>query len=569
MAVGPFQQLQFHVSDGGDQPSARLAHSYAMRAGGGDPPMSRIGNDEAAARYYLDRLMAADDRPIMRGIVAEDRPNLASDLRFHGVLEQPLTGTRLVSFEQTRASVPVFGSKATVELDEESRLCSVSARVAEVGRVSPVPSIDERRALEGVARFVGAEAGALVAGPAKPAELAYYFDPGHDRWHLAMHLRDVPLAPPTAEARSDVRPRGIGRSPGEFAPLYDYLVDAHSGEVVYFFSTVRTLVKCRGVDGLGVLQHFNGDAVPGGGFELHDPFRRLKTYDLGRADLTAPFPDHPVRNPDAQFPDPAAVSAHVNAGRVYDFYNGVLKRKGVDGKGMELVSVVNCTYSEHGPPPEWHNAVWWDNRMWYGQVSDGNGGFLSYSRHLDVIGHELTHGVTQALANLVYKDQSGAIDESFSDIFGAIIKNWYVVGAASPASDWDWEIGAGLGAGGLPLRDLSDPTRTGDPDHMDGFVETIADHGGVHTNSNVHNKAAYLLFTSKDACGRPQFSTEDLAVLYYLSLPRLGVLATFDDVLAALLQVAKTYYLGEPDKAGVKVSAITSAYASVGIHPAE
>jgi bacillolysin/neutral peptidase B len=261
----------------------------------------------------------------------------------------------------------------------------------------------------------------------------------------------------------------------------------------------------------------------------------------------------------------AAVSAHVNATRVYNFYKGVLIRDGIDDKGMDLVSVVNCTYSLHEPPPQWHNAVWYDNRMWYGQFEDDNGNLHSYSRYLDIIAHELTHGVTEFTADLVYRNQSGALNESFSDIFGIIINNWYRIGPDSEVDQWNWEIGPDLGSEGLPLRDMSDPTRTGDPDHMDNYLNTFSDNGGVHTNSNIHNKAAHNVLMARDQNGERVFTTREVAVLYYLALCRLNSLAAFSDALEALVDVAKVYFAGDEEERDAKITAIKDAYQRVGI----
>ena len=154
---------------------------------------------------------------------------------------------------------------------------------------------------------------------------------------------------------------------------------------------------------------------------MYDSLRKLRTYDFKLQDLEKDkLPDDPVNCPQSDWAttNQAAVSAHVNAMRVYDFYKGEMKRDGIDDKGMELVSVVNVTVPSETPPPQWFNAVWWQKRMWYGQTVDANGKLHSFSRFLDVIAHELTHGVTENTSNLVYKDQSGALNESFSDIFG-------------------------------------------------------------------------------------------------------------------------------------------------------
>ena len=149
--------------------------------------------------------------------------------------------------------------------------------------------------------------------------------------------------------------------------------------------------------------------------------------------------------------------------------------------------------------------------MWYGQVRD-NGKFRSFSRYLDVIAHELTHGVTETTANLVYRGQSGALNESFSDIFGLIAPS---ATGTRPGSTPASQAGTGRsvpgwGDHGLPLRDMRDPKRTGDPDHMNKYQKLPEDEehdagGGVHTNSNIHNKAAYNVLTIGDDLGNRMF----------------------------------------------------------------
>lgn len=307
--------------------------------------------------------------------------------------------------------------------------------------------------------------------------------------------------------------------------------------------------KLHGIDEDGAALTFWGN-LNNVSFELFDPIRRIKTFDFGFKDIDAdPFPATVIANSQAMFQSKAAVSAHVNATRVFDFYKSILLRDGIDDKGMDLISAINCTYPNHEHPPEWRNAVWYDNRMWYGQVALTNGGFQSFSRYLDVIAHELTHGVTEYTANLIYRNESGALNESFSDIFGIIIKNWYLKDPDSGAH-WNWKLGCGLGHLGRPLRDLSDPTRTHDPAHMNHYVKTFSDNGGVHTNSNIHNKAAYNLMTAKDSSENYIFTPREAATLYYLALTRLSRTADFS---------ARTYYAGDSSELAAKSEAIDSA----------
>lgn len=567
--------VRFHVSEKGDEELRSIGvRSLALRGPGQPRPRSDIdlsfNNDEAAARFYVNEILRQDSRPSVRGVTAPDRAEVVPDLRFVATQEVPLTKTRLVRFQQTREWIPIFGSRAVVELDENRELVSVDADVAEVEGVSAVATVSPRQALESIAARADV-APELLAGT-QPPELTFYHD-DKGCWHLAYFFKKVPAAPQeflqsASERRS--HGHGLGRSPRQTHPQLNYLVDAHTSEILLYYSATPMLdvpSKCQGIDEEGCQCEFWGRKVATN-FEMSDPLRAIKTYDLQGGDVNnVPFPADPIcygRN-DWSNTNRAAVSAHVNATRVYNFYKSVLLRDGIDDKGMDLKSAVNCTLPAEEPPPEWHNAVWWNDSMCYGQANDANGILRSYSRFLDVMAHELTHGVTEFSSNLVYKGQSGALNESFSDILGVIIRNWYDLGPNSDVKRWNWEIGAGLGRNGLPLRDFSDPARTGDPDHMNGYLDTINDNGGVHTNSNIHNKAAYNVLTAVDAQGQQVFTPQEVAILYYLCLTHLSSLATFSQALQQLVQVAATYYAGDQEERQRKIAHIRDAYNKVGI----
>jgi Zn-dependent metalloprotease len=157
------------------------------------------------------------------------------------------------------------------------------------------------------------------------------------------------------------------------------------------------------------------------------------------------------------------------------------------------------------------------------------------------------------------------LNESFSDIFGIAIANWDPTNPDRDVVAWTWQLGQGLGGGGKPLRDLSNPKVTNDPDHMKDYLHTPHDNGGVHTNSNIHNKAAYNVLTVTDGAGKRVFRPMEVMELYYLCLTRLSSLATFSDTLQALLDVASVYYAGDPAKRQVRSQHITDAYRKVGI----
>jgi bacillolysin len=572
-----FIKVRFHVAEKEDKELRSigmrgLSQRSLGRASKFDDRSVSFNNDEAAARFYLGKVLHQDARSGVRAMSAPDRAEAVPDFQTARTQATPLTRTRLVQFQQTRHSIPIFGSRVNVELDENRELVGVTGQVADFKNVSAVPALSPQDAVKKIEELTGSAPGSLAQKTQLP-ELTFFHRDEDDSWHLAYFLKKVPAAPEKfleSAWKSKSQGHGLGMSPRKRHPLLNYLVDAHDGTVLFYYSAVPLMaipVKCRGLDEAGVNCDFWG-CGGAGAFQMNDPLRFIKTYDHKLRDLEGdPLPADPVQSAKADWggSNKACVSAHMSATRVYDFYKSVLMRDGIDDKAMDLVSIANCTYAADEAPPEWHNAMWYDNRMWYGQSKDSAGNLRSFSRFLDVIAHELTHGITEYTSNLVYQGQSGALNESFSDIFGVIINNWYRVGPDSDVGQWNWELGAGLGQGGLPLRDMSDPKKTGDPDHMDDYLQTPFDNGGVHTNSNIHNKAAYNVLTVQDDQGECVFTPRDVAVLYYLCLIRLGSLATFVDVLGELVDVAAVYYAGDDAERQRKIAAIRNAYARVGI----
>jgi bacillolysin len=527
-----------------------------------------------AARAYLDRVLALDAamRTSFDGTV-EDPP----ETRLAGVQGSRLTGSSVVRFRQRHASIPVFGSHVAVEVADGGGLIAVDAEVATVSGTAGEPTIDALVAARSIAAFAEVSAEAVVI--AEPPTLKFFQDDVDgdgepDRWHLIWHFKNVPVAP--AQARDG---HGHGRSPRQRNPVYDYLVDAHDGAVVFHHSrTPRARkpeevpaipIRCTGLDEAGTVQEFYGQVNDDGAFVLVDPLRRLRTVDLAGADLDDKklrVPKQPIFHGQADFGDThrAAVSAHVNVGRIVDFFRNVLMRDSVDDEGMEIVSIVNCVSSADEAPPSWSNAIWYEDRMWYGQCPAPDGRMRSLAVCLELVGHELMHGVIERTAGLIYRSASGALNESLADILGVIAANWATVGPDA-VDRWSWTFGAELGTDGRPIRDLQDPRRTGDPDHMKNYLKTREDEGGVHTNSNIHNKAAYLLLTAKEADGSASLTAREVAVLYYLCLVRLPQRPTFARVLRGLLDVATTYFKGDKQLCARKLSAIERAYSRVGI----
>ena len=193
--------------------------------------------------------------------------------------------------------------------------------------------------------------------------------------------------------------------------------------------------------------------------------------------------------------DVAINEAYDGLGATFDLYSDVYGRNSIDDNGMDLIATVH--YGNH-----YNNAFWNGAQMVFG---DGDGTiFNRFTIAIDVMGHELTHGVTAATAGLQYHDQSGALNESISDVFGSLVKQRSLGQSAAQA---DWLIGAGLlaaGIHGVALRSMKAPGTAYDdpllgkdpqPDHMSHYVNTTSDNGGVHINSGIPNKAFYLTAT--------------------------------------------------------------------------
>ncbi len=255
--------------------------------------------------------------------------------------------------------------------------------------------------------------------------------------------------------------------------------------------------------------------------------------------------------------DPAVNEAYDGAGATYDLYHDVYERNSIDDRGMPIVSSVHYRVG-------YDNAFWDGSQMVYG---DGDGKiFQRFTKAVDVIGHELTHGVTQYEAALEYSDQPGALNESFSDVFGSLVKQRALGQSAGEA---DWLIGAGLftpAVNGKALRSMAAPGTAYDdkvigkdpqPADMAHYVETADDNGGVHINSGIPNRAFYL---AAAAIGGNAW--EKAGRVWYATLrDRLRPRAQFKDAADATVAAAKELF----GVRGAVAKAVADAWAQVGV----
>ena len=266
--------------------------------------------------------------------------------------------------------------------------------------------------------------------------------------------------------------------------------------------------------------------------------------------------------------DPPAADVAVNeaydgSGVTFDLYKDVYNRLSIDGNGMALKSSVHYQQG-------YDNAFWDGSQMVYG---DGDENlppdqrlFNRFTIAVDVISHELTHGVTQFTAKLAYSYQSGALNESMSDVFGSLVKQYQLQQTAGQA---DWIIGAGLftpNVNGVGIRSMKAPGTAYDdtvlgkdpqPATMNDYVNTSSDNGGVHINSGIPNHAFYV--TAVEIGGS---AWEKAGAIWYEALTnRLNATANFQTAAFQTFQAAGDKY----GTGSLEQLAVKHGWAAVGI----
>ena len=266
-----------------------------------------------------------------------------------------------------------------------------------------------------------------------------------------------------------------------------------------------------------------------------DPVGAIWTIDAGN---TAAESFSHVSSNNNSWSDKSSVSAHYNAGLAFDYFKNTHNRNSINGSGGTIISVVNVADEGGG---SLNNAYWNGQAMFYG---NGGAAFKPLAGALDVAGHELTHGVVSNSANLEYEAQSGAINESMADVFGAMIDRD------------DWKMGEDITkttyiASGA-LRDLQNPHNGGNslndngyqPEKMSEYYQGSQDNYGVHINSGIVNRAYYLIATD--------ITKNKAEKIYYRALTfYLTSQSKFLDLRYAVVKAAEDLY-GTTEVAAVK-----------------
>jgi len=532
------------------------------RAAAAAPVATQALDAETAARNYLDQALASQHaktfvRPMMKAM-SDPKRVVESDFKSLGAEALPLTGTTAVKFRQTFQKIPVYGSLVTVEVDEKNQLLGINSSLGTPSTLPTVAKIAPATALTTAAKASGLPVKRLSSTPL----LYYYFNRGDSSWRLAYIIEDIPQA-----KRTTLKERGADSS------RKDYVIDAVSGKLLAALPRTPTAsVTAHAADGLGARRDMKVERVNANQAVMRNTALNVSTYDFQFRDPARQdrlLPGRLVGDPPDPWP-PEAVGAHANAEVVAEFLRTVLKRNNIDNKGGEMRSSVNCWDKSEGTRParQWKNAFWNGKQMVYGQVRHPDGSFLSIANLIDIVGHEMFHGVTDKTSRLEYEAQSGALNESYSDIFGIIVANY-----SKPIARWVWRLGEGFDGPGTALRDLQDPTRHDQPKRMADFEASSPpytfegnDYGFVHDNSGIHNFAAYKIMTARAGEGY-LFSAKQLAQMFYIALTvHLSRTSEFADSRRAVLQAARSLFRNEaPAQLAKRIRAIESGFNAAGI----
>ncbi|MEO5888088.1 MAG: M4 family metallopeptidase, partial [Anaerolineales bacterium] len=444
-------------------------------------------------------------------------------------LKKDANGQHVVRFQQVYRGVPILAGELIVNMNETGDLLSMSGEVSPDLTLDTRPAIQaqaaRKAALEEIAQLHNVDERGLLA---TQAELWIF-----DESLLTFSTRPLELVWRVEVTAKDAK-----------QPIRELvLVNAQLGNISFHVNQVD------------LAHSINNFALPGRGISstahpsssLMQPIwagsRRTYTASGGTT-LPGAFLCDETQSLCTSGTDADADAAHQFAADTFLFYNVHHARDSYDDLGGTIISTVHYSLN-------YRNAFWNGSQMVFGDAMAVD----------DMVGHELTHGVTQYTSGLIYSYQSGAINESFSDVWGEFIDQTNGSGNDSPSVKWLISEDSALGA----MRSMSNPPAYGHPDKMSSpyYYTGSGDSGGVHINSGVNNKAAYLMvqggsFNGKTITG---IGLNKTAALYYeTQLHHLTTGANYNDLYYALLQACQnliggTHGITQTDCEQVKAAA--------------
>ena len=525
-----------------------------------DKKAEKLARAEAVSRMRLQRKLTG------KGIA----PN---DVKTKRVFEdQDKTERVHTHVQQTHNGVPVFGGEAIVHLDT-------------INEVEAQPTTDDL-----IPNIVVSTDPALTADYAITAAKAHY----KEKKGCDDCLTDAPKAGlwVLRHEGSDhlvyrVQLSRLDGTENTSEPVY--FIDAHTGALVWSYDNLQT----QAATGSGVSLYSGTQPIStfksGTTYYMEDVSRGLGTFDnRNSAKINLTFGTITSFGSTYRFTDAdnlwnttaqkAGVDAHYGAAKVYDYFLNVHGRNGIDGAGgpRTIVSINGTTgliSSNVHFGTRFNNAFWTDskNQMYYG---DGDGTQFSSLVALDICGHEMTHGITSRTAGLTYSGESGALNESWSDAFGAMVE-LYAEGVETTNT---WRIGEDAytpATAGDALRYMATPhsaanygyTSNDDPDHYSERYTGTGDNGGVHINSGIPNHVFYLVVkggTHAHIAGPTVtgLGADKAARIWYKALTTYMTSSTnFAGARVATLNAAASIY----GAGSVEYNAVADAWAACGI----
>jgi Zn-dependent metalloprotease len=569
--VLPFTSMKVSANN-----SESIIAPLDMQAMNNAPPIvpektsALLQSDEDVLNYLEETLIANTSFPSLRAIA----PSVNTSLLFNKKTRDQ-AGQDHYLYQKTINGVPVYGEYARIHLDSGRNVNLVQNDLTNDGNMNirTTPSITADEAIHHVIADIEHEIGQVidlndtigpVATPVPQATLMIY---PHEEQYVLVYEIKLQYVKPIMGA-------------------WVAYVDAQTGIVMKRYSTIdyaRKLDINQAVGGSGMsklgdtkalnLYHDNdGDLTPSDAYYLIDVTKSMFAADLtedngiytgdwyANSQLEDSFPTTTID-------DQHAVDAHYNTGQVYDFYES-FGWKGINGEGGSIYSYVH--YGEEA-------GVLFDNAGWnglfivYGDGSGGANGYKCIACAKDVVAHEFTHAVTEHSANLNYDFESGALNESISDIMAVVF------------DQDDWTIGEDALSGGRVLRSLEAPNAVGvespQPSHLNNYFHTSLsnDNGGVHTNSGIPNYAAYLMATNFDLMfdnpnngslsgfdGREMLGELTFRILIYYLKPTSNFADARDSYLAAAQDYMNQVVWTDAQEAEF-IQIISDAWAAVGV----
>jgi Zn-dependent metalloprotease len=467
-------------------------------------------------------------------------------------------GRTHVRIHQEVGGVPVFGAESIVHLNQRGAVYAFNGDVyPEAARVDTRPSLAAGTAIEAAKADLPAGTVYRWENVAAPEDFGAADLPD---WRPTAELvvypigKDFVLAYHVTLAVDAPRPAN-----------WEVLVDAHTGAIVDRYNSIHTMHDAEAhaestvspvvlQDGIGSgTSTFGGTlSIPtylsGGNYYLYNTTRGPSYIRTMTANNGTSLPGSYVTDADNNFTSSsqrAAVDAHYGAVTTFDYYKNTHNRSSYDNNNATITSTVH--YSSN-----YNNAFWNGSQMVYG---DGDGSTFIALVSLDIAAHELTHAVTERTAGLIYQNESGALNESVSDIFAVMVDRD------------DWLVGEDSytpGTSGDALRYMNNPPLGDQPDRYADRYTGTGDNGGVHINSGIPNKVAYLMAAGGTHYGQAVTSIgrAKTEAIWYRALTSYFTQSTnFAAARSGVLQATADLY----GTSGTEYATVQNAWASVGI----